>query len=130
MFKQIFRLTFLTFIWKQYKRVIVSTVLLLLFLWLVNFAHSEYLSFAEFQSEQSNVGLSFFIKWFALIVGFFVYLTYLFWQPKKKKITNKNVNADAQIDAGEDDPFASIRDKGQLRSRAEIMLEKNNHSKN
>jgi len=129
MFKHIFRLTFLTFIWKKYKRVIVSTVLLLLFLWLVNFAHSEYLSFAKYQSEESNITLSFFVKWLSLILGAVIYLITVFWLPKKKIITKKNKDEAKLTNTGERDPFASIREKDQLRSRAEIMLEKNNHTK-
>lgn len=123
MFKQIFRLTFVTFIWKQYKRTIVSTIALLIFLWLVNFAHAEYLSFAEFQAGKTHIGLSFFIKWMLLILGVLIYLAYSLLRPKYRKKTG-SIKKQRHESIAKEDPFALIREKKKLRSRADIMLEK------
>ena len=97
MFKQVFRLTFIAFIWKQYKRAIVSTSLLLAFFWLINFAHTEYLAFAKFQSPEVNVGISFFVKWACLILGSIVYVCYHLYTPNK---VSKSVEKVEQFESG------------------------------
>ena len=124
MFKQVFRLTFLALIWKRYRRGILFTAVLLLFFWLVNFAHSEYLSFAKLQEQTENIGLSFFIKWTSLVFGLIIYLLAIVWQPSRSVDTKpkKKIIA-ASVDANEPDPFAAIREKERLRTRTEIMLE-------
>lgn len=124
MFKQVFRLTFVTFIWKHYKRLIVSTVLLFAYLWFVGYAHAEYLQYAN-QDQSISVGQSFFIKWAALILGVGVYLLFHFLAPsrKQKKESDKPIEVH-EPKPGEPDPFDAIREKDSLRSRAEIVLEK------
>jgi len=124
MFKQIFRLTFVTFIWKQYKRTIVSTFSLLVFLWLINFAHREYLSFAEHQSSASYIGVSFFIKWFLLVTAVIIFICYSLYSPKNKNNSNNNKANKLSEFSSDDDPFAQIRQKKNLRSRAEVTLDK------
>ena len=126
MLKQVFRLTFLALIWKQYKRGIVSTCLLIIFFWLVNFAHAEYLSFAQFQTGDVNIGFSFFIKWFCLIAGGIVYVVYHFWKPKESTNAFRgSQNQSETSESSDHDPFESIRHKETLRTRAEMMLEEN-----
>jgi len=124
MFKQVFRLTFVTFIWKHYKRLIVSTALLFAYLWFVGYAHAEYLQYAN-QDQNVSVGQSFFIKWIALILGVAVYLLFHFLSPsrKQKKESAKPIEAH-EPKPGEPDPFDAIREKDSLRSRAEIVLDK------
>ena len=132
MFKQAFRLTFITFIWKQYKSVIVSTFFLFLFLWVVGFAHQEYLDFAQNNAEKSSVAGSFFIKWGAMLVGIFSYFAYHYFRSRKSPRAGvaNFINAGSGTESSEvdtdskDDPFYHIRRKDKLRSRAEIMIEK------
>ena len=142
MFKQIFRLTFATFIWKQYKRIIVSTLLLFAYLWLVGSIHSDFLSYAELQTDQGIAGRSFLLKWAALASGVILYFTYNFVLSATKK-NGKNPTGDStgvgkskkaqdnQPQADEDDPFASIREMKRLRTRAEISIDqqRNNQAK-
>ena len=127
MFKQVFRLTFVTFIWKQYKRVIVSTALLFAFLWFVGFAHSEYLDYATREGVE-NVGSSFFIKWIALILGVAIYFLFHYLTPSRKDLKN-NKNKESikvmPLADGEPDPFDQIRNKEKLRTRAEIVIDEN-----
>jgi len=126
MFKQVFRLTFVTFIWKQYKRIIVSTALLFAYLWFVGFAHSEYLDFAT-REEIKNVGNSFFVKWLALIFGVAVYFIFHFLAPSRNKQKNDKSKDKIKVTPlaeGEPDPFDQIRNKEKLRTRAEIIIDK------
>jgi len=125
MFKQIFRLTFVTIIWKQYKRGIISIVCLLVSLWLINFAHREYLAFTEHLSQTSYIGLSFYIKWALLIVVVLIYLCVSLYSPKDKQKSEIKQNRTTETKAANsDDPFAFIREKEALRTKAEIVLEK------
>lgn len=127
MFKQLFRLTFVTFIWKQYKRLIVSTLLLFSYLWFVGFAHGEYLNFASRQAEQNAIGLSFFIKWGAMIFGVVSYFAYYFFASRlrsTKSIAKSDNKQNQDFSADQDDPFDHIRNKEKLRSRAEIVMDK------
>lgn len=130
MFKQVFRITFVTFVWKQYKQIIVSTVLLFAYLWLVGGVHADYLSYAELQSDQSLAGKSFIYKWAALISGVLCYLGYHSLRRRKSaRLKNKSAGkATAKLTDSEQndgpDPFAEIRLKSKLRSRSEIMIDK------
>ncbi len=125
MFKQFFRLTFVTFIWKHYKRIIVSTLILFAFLWFVGYAHAEYLQFANEQA-QANAQKSYFFKWAAQLLAVTIYLLFHYLMPSRKqqKISKqkaKNFKAEAPA-PGEPDPFDAIRHKDKLRSRTEVML--------
>ena len=74
-FKQVFRIAFITLIWKQYKAWIVSTVLLLLSLYLIGQIHSDLLQHWEIQQDTSKTGSSFIFKWLAYISCVFLYIT-------------------------------------------------------
>ena len=123
MFKQVFRLTFVTFIWKHYKRLIVSTILLFAYLWFVGYAHSEYLNYAS-QQESLSVGQSFFIKWLALLIGVGLYLLFHFLAPSRKRQKKDKQSTVNEPVPGEPDPFDEIRKKEKLRSRADMMIDK------
>lgn len=124
MFKQVFRLTFVTFIWKQYKRYIVSTTLLFAYLWFVGFAHSEYLEFATSDGVEASVGGSFFIKWAALILGVALYLLFHYLAPSRKKTKKEKGKTEVPpLAEGEPDPFDQFRNKKKLRTRAEILID-------
>ena len=122
MFKQAFRLTFITFVWKKYKRIIVSTTVLFASLWLIGFIHNEYLEFAKVHND-SNLGLSFVLKWLALLGSVVIYLLYNYMGSKKEKTSKKKMDEPiSTTDA--DDPFAEIRARKKLRSRAEMIIDK------
>ena len=131
MFKQIFRLAFITVIWKQYKGIIVSTLVLFIYLWLVGSVHADYMSYAETQSDEALVGSSFLYKWAALLSGVIIYIVYNFFRgsnskneekPVTQKKTPSKLILTGKLDA--DDPFAEIRNKEKLRTRAEILVDR------
>ena len=139
MFKQIFRITFVTLVWKQYKSAIVSTLLLFAFLWLAGNVHEDYLVYAAEQNDEGLVGRSFLYKWIALVSGVLIYLSYHWLRSASSKTvkesrpnngyfskgsgSNGKTNSLADNDQG-DDPFAELRNKDKLRSRAEILVDK------
>ena len=123
MFKQLFKLTFITLVWSRYKPVIVSTFLLFIFFWLTHKVHADFLTYSELQNSDDNIGLSFIIKWLVLIAGIFLYFIYnhLAGKPRKSKTKNKRTEK-----ADKNDPFAEIRQKDKLRSKADFIVEKKN----
>ena len=83
MFNNLLRLTFVSYIWKRYRRLIVSTLLLFAYYWLVGKLHGDYILYSELTakdatenatpSSQAHLGYSFIIKWLALILGGVIY---------------------------------------------------------
>ena len=131
MFKQAFRFAFVALIWKQYKATIVSTLLLFAYLFLISNLHNDYLNHLELQQQSTSSGLSFIYKWIAYLVGISIYFLFHWWRSKtandkksKKKFYNKkNTEQNVikkDIDA-DDDPFAKIRERKELRSRADFL---------
>jgi len=123
-FKQVFRLAFITLIWKQYKAVIISTLLLFLYLFLVSNIHSDFLTHTELQNDTSGSGLSFVYKWLAFALGVTAYFLFHFVRGKKTKSKSTKVpfkGTEAAPELDEDDPFANIRERKELRSRADFI---------
>ena len=68
-----YALTFL--LWRNYKVLIVTTLLLIFTVVTINMAHSDYLTWAQMQDPEVATGMSFIYKYcsyIALLVGFFV----------------------------------------------------------
>jgi len=131
MFKQVFRVAFVTLIWKQYKHIIVSTLILFAFLFLVGNIHSDFLKHAELQGDKSGLGLSFVYKWLAFAGAVGLYFVYHFMRTrqtdnktgeksKKRGVKSKNTQT---VEEGDDDPFDKIRSRKKLRSRADFLID-------
>ena len=124
MFKQVFRLTFITFVWKQYKRAIVSTILLFGYLYLVGSIHDDYLSYAKLE-QGADVGASFIVKWSALIFGVLIFFAYHFLR-RSQAAGNKDDTAKLTETDDDNDPFAQLRKRKKLRSKAEMIIDQEN----
>ena len=127
-FKQIFRVAFVALIWKQYKGLIISTVLLVAYLFLVGSIHKDYLTHSQLQNDTSGSGLSFVYKWVAYTAGIVLYFG--FHALRKARPTKEHLSAQAKKankEAKNDlsDPFSAIREKKKLRSRAEFIEQEN-----
>jgi len=135
MFKQIFRIAFISLIWKQYKAIIISTVVLFAYLWLIGSVHTDYLSYAELQEDKSLAGRSFLLKWAALSSGVLLYIAYHVLRGSRNRRNSASNQGNAlsgtlvnrtneDSNSNNPDPFAEIRHKKKLRTRAEIALDK------
>ncbi len=179
MMNQIFRITFVTFIYKRYKQTILSSALLLLVLWLIEKVHQDFVSYSQLNEDTSYLALSFGLKWLAFIcvTGLYTGWNLLIKKEKfkkenlskeelkkygkmlneegvlqddllakmqslplnkaeektKKKAESKTKKASAQQnseqahaeevnDKNQPDPFAQIRDKENLNSKADFVL--------
>jgi len=126
-FKQVFRIAFVTLIWKQYKSVIISTLLLFGYLFIVSSVHADYLTHSELQNDTSGSGLSFLYKWLAFASGILAYFLFHYFRGRSAKQTTKSVNVATKSKNGstpttdENDPFANIRERKKLRSRADFL---------
>lgn len=91
MMNQIFRITFVTFIYKRYKQTILSSALLLLVLWLIEKLHQDFVSYSQLNSDTSYLALSFGLKWLAFIL---VTCLYMGWNLflKKEKFKKENLS--------------------------------------
>lgn len=124
-FKQIFRVAFVALIWKQYKALIISSCLLIAFLLLVSNVHDDYLTHSQLQSDKTvSTGLSFVYKWIAYAIGLGAYFIFHFLRglkPTKQNLEEKAKEANIVAKTDEQDPFAAIRNKKKLRSRADFL---------
>ena len=140
MFNKLLNVTLVGFLVNRYGAMIVSTLVLFAYFWVVGLIHRDYLDYLELQGGSQGVGLSFVFKWLAFIVGIILY--WLFNSYVRKKADRKRntqsssslkaaglranksaVNTQASADTEADDPFAEIRQKEKLRSRADIVIE-------
>ena len=131
-FKQVFRFAFVALIWKQYKASIVSTVILFAYLYLVGSLHADFLEHSRLNDDKQNLGLSFVYKWAAFAFGLIVYFAYHYWRPREKNLAKeKQRQLEKELDelSPEDDPFAEIRARKKLRSRADFLIDKQDHQK-
>lgn len=132
MFRFLARSALATVIWKRYRRPIGSTLALFISYFFIVMVHGDYISWATTTAEHKHLWASFVIKWLALIGVTLLY--YWFntrtWtaddpaaevKPKSKRAARRQ--RAPQPDASEPDPFASIRSKDKLRSRADLALE-------
>ena len=128
MFKQVFRVAFVTLIWKQYKGSIISTLLLIAYLLIVSNVHQDYLLASGDDAEK----ITFVYKWLAYLAGIILVCTYHWIKTKFSQNDDETSegNTKAQIEKyramenTSDDPFAEIRAREKLRSRADFLMEK------
>lgn len=125
-FKQIFRVAFVTLIWKQYKHVIISTLLLFGFLYLIGSLHADFLQHAQINGDKTNTGISFIYKWSAFAGGLLIYFAYHYFRPRKKndeKTKQQKLEKELAELSDDEDPFAAIRARDKLRGRADFIME-------
>ena len=146
-------------LWRQYKFLIVSLLLLIVVIFIVGEVHEDYLAFAQTSEEDAQVGLSFMLKWgvWLLAIGIFLFANHLVNARKNKEkalsASNKSLlnilqfnrgkkpfnKAEKQTDNAqthtgknvetENDPFAHLRNKKKLRSYADLVIEKHDKAK-
>lgn len=138
MFNQLLKWTLVISIWRKYKKHIGITIILILALFLTSLVHQDFVNYS-LVSNNNSLGLSYLVKWLV-----YVALVSVYWfsvgkinrNASKDSDLHKKMKASKQRTAksapaeskGEDtpDPFASIRGKKTLRSKADIALEKQN----
>lgn len=140
MFNKVLQITLLGFIWKRYSKLIVTTIFLFAYFWIVSRIHTDYLKFAELNDGNENIGFSFILKWIAFLTGVGIYALFNTYHKLPKivpnnnpgsgnsnltKINNKNTSTKVTPDSTDNksDPFSELRKKDKLRSKAEIIID-------
>lgn len=134
MFRFLAKSALATVVWKRYRRPIGSTIALLISYFFIAMVHSDYVAWATTTAEHGHLWASFIVKWVALIGVSALY----YWfntrnlapannapetgPDKKSKSRRKPAPETPDFSAGPD-PFADIRNKDKLRSRADIAME-------
>lgn len=148
MIKQFVRLAIVATVWRRYKSGIISVAALLLFWFVVSFFHGEYISYAEATGERQFLAISFFIKWGLGSLALSAFVLFHLKAFRKSPETKERSQAEAQKPKPKvqkakkepevppapkpgdedykaaEDPFAALRDKPKLRSRADVELSK------
>lgn len=130
MIKNLLHITLLSYVWKRYKMMIISTVALFAYFWLIGKIHEDFINYARLNANTQYIGLSFALKWLAFFVGFIVYFvlnTRYLGSGKHKKRAKAAASEPPEkpnAEADEDDPFEAIRKKAKLRSAADFLIEK------
>lgn len=143
MLPQLIRWTVLLGLWKKFRKQILLTLLCIGLLVLLSILHQDFVAYQATLTEPNQTWLawSFAVKWGLYFVVLLVY----WWMISRSSSTAtsdlhqemadlEQVKAQmSKADGGtnkkakEQDPFATIRTKSKLRSKAEIIIE---HGKN
>lgn len=142
-------------LWRRYKFLIISLLILIAVIVLTGRIHQDYIEFAKAADQPDFLGWSFFIKWFVWVLCFFVFYLVNNQHNKRKekeqiqsesstsviakfmdrkaksakvaKPEKSNKNEQFKDNAGGVDPFEHLRSKDKLRSYAEVIID--NHEK-
>lgn len=146
MFKQIAKYTLLVAFWRSYKKQVL-VIFFALFAWLVVdllFNDIIYLASQKQSADSDPLLWAYIYKWLAyLAIALVAAFLLLKSDPdmnrnkeaKTKTAKNKQKNgelakaskhSDGDYVAEQDDPFANIRKKDRLRSKAEVLLDEKN----
>ncbi|MBX2858214.1 MAG: hypothetical protein KTR17_06095 [Cellvibrionaceae bacterium] len=136
MFKFLAKSAVFSLIWTRYRKMIVSTAFLFGSYFIIALMHRDYLSYAKLSQANADIALSYAVKWAALLTVSGIY----YWLNIHKNLGKST--AKATVNSGSDkrkppkqssgdgsraiarDPFAEIRRKDKLSSKAEQILKK------
>lgn len=131
MWNSLLKISVISYIWKRYKRTLISLPLLLVYFWLISLIHQDFLTFVELNDTKQWIGLSFLVKWVFVLLGIVVFIIFHLkdnqsensnsYTQFEKKPSNKKTDAS---NAQDSDPFQTIRQKETLSSKAEKIIQK------
>ncbi|WP_045859920.1 hypothetical protein [Teredinibacter purpureus] len=136
MFKFLTKSIVFSVVWRRYKTLIVSTVLLFLMYFVIALIHDDYVEYSLASQTENALGFAYIVKWAAMAIGTFVYYVINFPPAILRKNKSGKRLRDAEEEAvlgaacenfsenplRDNDPFAGIRQKKQLNSRADACL--------
>jgi len=127
MLKQLVKYTVAAVIWKRYRALIIATIVLFIYFWLVGKIHGDFIAYSKLRASSEDLGLSFVIKWFLFGVGLVCYLACVFWrtgEPASDKSQTDTQSTGVEPSPSNIDSFANVRNKKNLRSKSDIIIEK------
>jgi len=131
MFKQLVKYTLAAVIWKRYRALILATVGLFVYFWVVGRLHGDFLAYVALRSSNENLASSFIIKWLFIGGGLSAYLGFLyFWQrePEERtlpKTPHKTPEASPKTSSHDQkDPFERLRTKTTLKAKGDTVIDR------
>jgi len=135
-FKPLLRLSILATIWLKFGRQILLAIALILAIILFQFIAQDINEYLSQTNQTHYLGHVLLIKWVLILSFIFGYLFYLKLSlGKKAKPSSVQTQNKSQTPSGKDtshkpDPFAHLRDKKVLRSKGDILIEKQKSKNN
>ena len=126
MLNQLLKITLWASLWLWLKPRWRGLLALAAFVVLVHIAHSEYLGYVELSGERAFLAWSYVVKWVALIFAVLLYLGFSLRSPAQpgKAQVKATGRSSGDNNSGEDDGFDFLREKAELRSEAELVIER------
>lgn len=146
MLNQMVKWTVIIGLWRKYKQHISATLFLLLGLLLITLFHQDFVEYNE-QSQTPYLALSYLVKWLAYLSCGVLYVVVLKRINKTAKfdstlhnMMNNKASNTTKADKTEEevensantsntDPFAHLRSKKSLRSKADFIIESDENKK-
>ncbi len=126
MLNQLLKITLWASLWLWLKPRWRGLLALVSFVVVVHIAHSEYLGFVELSGERAFLAWSYVVKWVALIFAVLLYLGFSLRSPAQSGTAQVRTKGRLSGDknTGEDDGFDFLRGKAELRSEADLVIDR------
>lgn len=118
MIDKIFKVGVLIKIYNSIKPKILGLAILLSAIFMVNYFHSEYISWAEISGKKIFLGYSYIIKNLLIIIAIIVYF-YL----NRKRLNAVNNSENNDLDDKQKLTFEKLKDKDKLKTEYERILD-------
>lgn len=133
MLQQFLKWTLIVTLFKRYKKQLLTIITALLALLLIANVHQDYLSYSS-NINNEHIGWSFIVKWalyIAVIIASFFTVKFLNKTNQVQKTEGKlkqafkkqKAESVQQTATQQSDPFANIRKKDKLKSKADQVIE-------
>ncbi|WAJ70914.1 hypothetical protein [Catenovulum adriaticum] len=138
MFKPLLRLSILASIWLKFGKQIVLGLLIIIALTILQFISHDINEYLNTTKQTQYLGYVLIAKWcliLAIVVSYLLYIKYSLKSKRATKLTQASKQANSKQASlpknrtNEHDPFAHLRDKKKLRSKGDLLIEKQKQSK-
>ncbi|MCU4674883.1 hypothetical protein N7931_04480 [Catenovulum sp. 2E275] len=130
MFKPLLRLSILATIWVKFGRQILIGLVVILAIFLLQFIANDINEYLNNTGQTQNLGYVLLAKWgliLTIIISYFFYVKVSLTKKTKVKaepLKNQPTATKTPNLPATSDPFAHLRDKKTLRSKGDILIEK------
>lgn len=138
MFKPLLRLSILASIWLKFGKQIIFGLLIIIALTILQFISHDINEYLNTTEQTQYLGYVLIAKWcliLAIVASYLLYIKYSLRSKRATKLKQASKQASTKPAAltnsntNEQDPFAHLRDKKKLRSKGDLLIEKQKQSK-
>ncbi len=134
MFQRLLTWTVFVALWRRYGKLLRIFPVIVVLVFLISMLHGDYVQYVQVSDDASFLPWSFLIKWLLILLVLGAYWRFAVSVIQgdkasgKRKVKNDNANLNSgnigQKGNTEQDPFRNIREKKELRTKAEVVLKK------